>query len=278
MNIWEKIREKIKQILGKTKKGLAIGGTIATVGLATGCGVDKEADVVDNNVKAEQEAKEDTKKVNEFKEGLQVDQSELQTLENEIDELETSDDVLNYMKNMYIEEYEKVTGDTQLTTADIKITMNEQNHIYELDNGMLVTHGQTPDVTKKAIQEDGHTYTAIEKRNPKVYTVRLKDNNEIIDAITLGKDENNDPIAVKVIPGDNYKEMKDYTSTMEKLGNVIPEGFDYMKQLDFKETEGETEFINKQCKEAKNNFIKAIKAVQSNQNDLEQSQGREVVD
>lgn len=245
------IIEKIKRLFRKSKKALAIGGTVATVGLATGCGAENDAQVTDNNVKVEQS----TDKTGDFRKGYEVPQSEMLTIENEVEELETPEEVLNYIKDMYIEEYEKITEDQELTTEDIGIMLSKQNYVYKRDDGLLVTHGETPYATERAIKEDGYSYKDTEI--DEVYTVRLKDSNKVIDAMTI-----NNSVAEKVIPGDNYNEMKDYVSTLAELNQIIPAGFDYMEELEFG-NQGET---------AKDNLINAIKDMQDKQKNKEQSQ------
>lgn len=82
----------------------------------------------------------ETEKGKSFKEGILVEDKD----EKEINALNTKEAIVAYLKNMYIEEYEKETGDTTLTTADIKIMESSQDYIYQLEDGTFVTHGQNP--------------------------------------------------------------------------------------------------------------------------------------
>ena len=80
----------------------------------------------------------------------------LQEIEKEINELEGKDDITKYIKNMYIEGYEKTTGDTELTTEDIKIIRSNQDYVYVTEDGQIVTHGETPLVTEEKLKADNH--------------------------------------------------------------------------------------------------------------------------
>ncbi len=161
-----------------------------------------------------EETKNDANK--DFRENMSVDESEYiyqNEEEKEIKEIENADDALNYFKNMYIEEYEKETGNDKLTTEDIKISLSSQNYIYVLDDGTIVTHGNFPYNTEDAIKTDGHSYTS--EQDKKVYEIILKENNKIIDACIHKNEE-----MQRVIPGDNYSEMKDYESILSKFGPI----------------------------------------------------------
>ncbi len=256
------IIEKIKQFFKKFRKGLAIGGTVATVGLTAGCNTDKDVKAVDNNAKIEQEANgiESQGKIKQdsWKDSIVVDSNELLTIENEIAQLENSDDVLNYLKDIYVEGLD-------LNAEDIEIVENNQNYVYILGDGTIVTHGIEPLETERVLDADGKSYLNSDE-GLEVYSVKLNENKETIDSITVGKDEQGKECAIKVIPGDKYEEMKEYTSTLENLNMIIPEGFDYMEQLDIIEQEGKTEFTEKQCENAKNNFINAIKETKNKSN------------
>ena len=164
----------------------------------------------------------ETEKGKSFKEGILVEDKD----EKEINALNTKEAIVAYLKNMYIEEYEKETGDTTLTTADIKIMESSQDYIYQLEDGTFVTHGQNPETTEMNMKENGEEYstytnekgTAIESN---VYSVRLNENDKILDMITE-KD------LKRTIPGDNYLEMKDYNSILEKMGNVVSKSYSLM--------------------------------------------------
>lgn len=176
----------------------------------------------------------------------------------EIDEITTSQEALNYFKNMYIEEYEKETGDSQLTTADIKILETAQSYVYVLDDGTIVTHGDVPDITEQAITNDGHEYTSKENKN--IYEVSLAENGKVIDAGI-----SNDNQMEKVIPGDRYSEMKDYQSILSKMGPITSDVYKLMEAIDNpdKDTSVEKENLLKHVVEYKNNS----KSINQNEQD-----------
>ena len=70
----------------------------------------------------------ETDKGESFRGGIKVEDKD----EKEINDLNTKDASVAYLKNMYIEEYEKETGDTTLTTADIKIMKSPQDYLYQI--------------------------------------------------------------------------------------------------------------------------------------------------
>ncbi len=145
--------------------------------------------------------------------------------EKEINELESKEDVLNYFKNMYIEEYEKATGDDKLTTADIQIQTSSQNYVYELDDGTIVTHGDLPANTESAITNDGHEYTDLQ--NKLVYRVSRVEDGTVLDAVMSTGDEMR-----KVIIGDKYSEMKDYESILSKMGPITRDVYELMSSIE----------------------------------------------
>ena len=197
----------------------------------------------------------------------------------EINALNTKEAIVAYLKNMYIEEYEKETGDTTLTTADIKIMESSQDYIYQLEDGTFVTHGQNPETTEMNMKENGEEYstytnekgTAIESN---VYSVRLNENDKILDMITE-KD------LKRTIPGDNYLEMKDYNSILEKMGNVVSKSYSLMNVV------GAENISQATVDNYKKELLKAVKKYQidnigqtqdTTQQDVQKDDGMEIDD
>lgn len=162
-----------------------------------------------------------TEEVDQNEESL----TEEEKTEKEINELESKEDVLDYFKNMYIEEYEKATGDDKLTTADIQIQTSSQSYVYELDDGTIVTHGDLPANTESAIKNDGHEYTDLQ--NKLVYKVSRVDDGTVLDAATANGDEMR-----KVVIGDKYSEMKDYDSILSKMGPITRDIYQLMNSIE----------------------------------------------
>lgn len=199
--------------------------------------------------------------------------------EKEINALNTKEAIVAYLKNMYIEEYEKETGNTTLTTADIKIIESSQDYIYQLDDGTFVTHGQNPETTEMNMKENGEEYstytnekgTVIESN---VYSVRLNENDKILDMITE-KD------LKRTIPGDNYLEMKDYNSILEKMGNVVSKSYSLMNVV------GAENISQATVDNYKKELLKAVKKYQidnigqtqdTTQQDVQKDDGMEIDD
>lgn len=217
----------------------------------------------------------ETEKGKSFKEGILVEDKD----EKEINALNTKEAIVAYLKNMYIEEYEKETGDTTLTTADIKIMESSQDYIYQLEDGTFVTHGQNPETTEMNMKENGEEYstytnekgTAIESN---VYAIRLSENNKILDMITE-KD------LKRTIPGDNYLEMKDYNSILEKMGNVVSKSYSLMNVV------GAENISQATVDNYKKELLKAVKKYQidnigqtqdTTQQDVQKDDGMEIDD
>lgn len=217
----------------------------------------------------------ETEKGKSFKEGILVEDKD----EKEINALNTKEAIVAYLKNMYIEEYEKETGDTTLTTADIKIMESSQDYIYQLEDGTFVTHGQNPETTEMNMKENGEEYstytnekgTAIESN---VYSVRLNENDKILDIITE-KD------LKRTIPGDNYLEMKDYNSILEKMGNVVSKSYSLMNVV------GAENISQATVDNYKKELLKAVKKYQidnigqtqdTTQQDVQKDDGMEIDD
>ena len=199
--------------------------------------------------------------------------------EKEINALNTKEAIVAYLKNMYIEEYEKETGDTTLTTADIKIMESSQDYLYQLEDGTFVTHGQNPETTEMNMQENGEKYSTYTNENgsaieSNVYAIRLSENNKILDMIT-------DKDLKRTIPGDNYLEMKDYNSILEKMGNVVSKSYSLMNVV------GAENISQATVDNYKKELLKAVKKYQidnigktqdTTQQDVQKDDGMEIDD
>lgn len=217
----------------------------------------------------------ETEKGKSFREGILVEDKD----EKEINALNTKEAIVAYLKNMYIEEYEKETGDTTLTTADIKIMESSQDYLYQLEDGTFVTHGQNPETTEMNMQENGEKYSTYTDENgsaieSNVYAIRLSENNKILDMIT-------DKDLKRTIPGDNYLEMKDYNSILEKMGNVVSKSYNLMNVV------GDENISQATVDNNKKELLKAVKKYQidnivktqdASQQDVQKDDGMEIDD
>jgi len=258
MNRIEKIKEKFKEIFkeifGKTKKQVAkkaaIGGTIAALGLTTACGTDKEAKVTDNPVKIEQDK--------DFKEQYKHDvesESKEKTIEQKVNELENAEDVLDFLKNMYIEQYETMTGDTNLTTEDIGLWCKQ--YLYAVyvnkETGEMIQYGSNYKQVEQKLEEEGILYDIEE--NVSVYKVTDTEKN-VIDCVAIQYKDNGEVVPVKVTL--NEQVGKPYTSILATMRTAIPYGLDYYESL---EKGNENDIIL-----SKRRFIKSLEDENTKQN------------
>ena len=257
------IRASLAAFLGI---GTIAAGVTAVRALNPGTEVKKEETQINTNEKG---------KENPFLVDIKVKDKD----EKEINALNTKEAIVAYLKNMYIEEYEKETGDTTLTTADIKIMESSQDYLYQLEDGTFVTHGQNPETTEMNMQENGEKYSTYTNENgsaieSNVYAIRLSENNKILDMIT-------DKDLKRTIPGDNYLEMKDYNSILEKMGNVVSKSYSLMNVV------GAENISQATVDNYKKELLKAVKKYQidnigqtqdTTQQDVQKDDGMEIDD
>lgn len=237
----------------KSILGIGVAATVVAGGVkALGPGKENK----DNQI----ESTESENEVKDFKERYKVSESNMQlnSIEQEVDNLETKDDVLKFIKDRYIENYEQQTGDTTLTTKDIEITPSHENYVYiDESTGEIITHGEKPYETEAELDENGVSYS-VDNDGIRTYKVwkldkENQDNKEVMDCMTVENGER-----VRVIPGESYSEMKDYKSVLAEMSpeewKVISAALDYHSNFNNdKETEKE---------KFKNRLIEALKAEQ----------------
>lgn len=225
--IAKKIHKKEKKIIGRR-------ALIAVFGLSTIIGGTKLLEEPkDDRIpsKAENQNIEKDIKMKNFKEQYKYDIENQETsqeprdFEQEIKELKTEEEVIKFVKDMYIEEYEQTTGDTTRTTEDIKVWYGTYlNYAYINDQtGDYITPGETPAITKQKLQNDGISCDNVID-DVKIY--KITDNNgRMLDAVTLQTGQ-----PTKVISGDQYGEP--YISILDKMGDAIPRGLDYAQYIE----------------------------------------------
>lgn len=237
----------------KSILGIGVAATVVAGGVkALGPGKENK----DNQI----ESTESENEVKDFKEKYKVSESNMQlnSIEQEVDNLETKDDVLKFIKDRYIENYEQQTGDTTLTTKDIEITPSHENYVYiDESTGEIITHGENPYETEAELDENGVSYS-VDNDGIRTYKVwkldkENQDNKEVMDCMTVENGER-----VRVIPGESYSEMKDYKSVLAEMSpeewKVISTALDYHSNFNNdKEIEKE---------KFKNRLIEALKAEQ----------------
>lgn len=211
----EKIKEIVNKMLGKTKKGVAIGalGVATTATLLTGCG--------DKNKDFKQQYQYDFEKPDPGKDNKQENQQN--TLAEKVDNFKSEQEVRDFINAIYIE----ATGDDKLEIDDITISgPNNQNFVYvNQETDEMITHGKYPDEVVQKLKNNGVSYTI--KDDVDVYKVEHKDG-KIIDCMTL---QNKDGNPVRVIIGEQYDD-ETYESVLVKLGDIIPAGLQYAKFIE----------------------------------------------
>lgn len=230
MEIIEKIKGKIKEIFQKTpkkiRKGIAIGTLAATAaGTVGSCSAEKDAQE-NNQVKVEQENFKDQIKYDVEKDEKQA--SEPNYIER-ANQLETAEEVDEFLKDFYIERYEKKTGDTTRTTEDIEFKgKTNQDYVYvNQETGGIITHGKTPNQVEQKLKEDGISYKI--QHDVDIYRVMDKDGKEL-EGITL-QSKDGKTVPVKVILGDQYDNKQDI-SILAEMAMVISRGLDYEDYLE----------------------------------------------
>lgn len=185
--------------------------------------------------------------------------SEKSDIEKAVEQLKSKADIEAFLKNMYIEQYEKITGDETLTTADIKFDFNNwQDYVFvNQETGEIVTHGQNPDITKSKLEGN---YTTKENVNVlKVYN----NNGQVIDAVTM-KNIEGQYVAVQVNVAD---ELNNYNSVLansndENLANIINKGLQYAEKIEDKtqQASAKQQFIQELEEADKGNIEKTDEA------------------
>lgn len=245
----------------KMKRKVIIAGMLAAIGITAGT-----VKLLDEAQQQKTPTEMTDNKENEFKESIKYEPvyPEKSDTEKEINELENQQDLLSYLKDKYIEQYEKITGDTNLTTEDITIEPGYEKFIYVDENtGKMITHGGYPDEIKQMLEQDNISYTT--KDNIYVYNIKDKEGN-IIDCATnqVGQEE-----LVKVIPGNRYQEMKEYTSIITEMGNVIPDGIKYWENIE-KDKDDSNYTITK------SNFIKSVEGFEKQEEKTVENEEMEI--
>lgn len=148
-------------------------------------------------------------------------------IEKAVDQLKDGEDVKVFLEDMYIEQYEEITGET-IETVEFDFE-NWQDYVYE-NAEYVVTHGENPDAVKSMLDD----YKI--KENVNVLEVKTADDGETIDAATMMSIDGKYS-AVKVIDGDK---MEDYVSVLansndENLANIIIKGLQYAEKMEDKD-------------------------------------------
>lgn len=153
----------------------------------------------------------------------EMQMEETQNISSKIDEIASKEDALAFIKEMYVEEYNKANK-TDLSVNDIAFMSSNQDYVYNIDDTYL-THGATPDDVKKSLEKNSQEYEVVD--NVKVYTsYAVQDGKKVpLESFTVDKSD-----VVKVILGEEYLSGKDINSqdknVLADMSSTIVEGID----------------------------------------------------
>ena len=184
-----------------------------------------------------------------FIEGLQVDTNKLAEEENkelkenvtkEVEELKTSEEVLNYLKQFYANEYNK-ENKTQITSENVEIGKTREIGSYVKDEAndgtQIIRIKESNDKSKRDINiETG------------VISVAVRENKKLISRQNILNDNN----TYKRIYGKDENVETNEENLLVKTGKIIDKGIDWHIAMDQTETE------NSVKEEYKQRFINSI--------------------
>lgn len=184
------------------------------------------------------------------------EKSKTEKIHDELDQLESKEEILEYWKKLYSTSYQSITG-YYMDINNLKIVLNNQNYVYVLDNEILVTHGKFPDQTEKAINEDWKSEET--KYDVNIYQVVYND--KLIDGITTG--------GKQVIPGDNYTELKNNESILSDMGvDITNLSFKLIQLSDELSNNPKSEYAQKQYEKTKDKLAEAISSYKDKEKEI----------
>lgn len=230
---------------------------LAVIGVGVG-----SATMAADNIKFLNEAKEaitsDSKTKKEEFHQMYETKIEESDIEKDVKPLKNPEDMLDFMKNIVVEEIlEKDMGDTETTTEDIKIYSGNQNSLFIDDNtGEAITHGEAPEATKQNLVNKGISFHEYWPDNEVIVVYRVQKNEEVLGCTTLLGG-----VPTKVRLGDQYD--NEYCD-ISKMAKVFSTGFKCMNELEKGDETGI--FLSKK------DFIKAVEELEQPQKSQEVEQ------
>lgn len=225
----------------------------------------KEKVIIEVNEADKQENKKTT--AQEYRESIANAAKTIET-ENEIDNLKTQSEIEAWMNNIYVEEYEKITGDESIDTSQIKIFDGSTDYIYVTSENELVSHGDHPYETEKQLKDDGKEFKTESMDNKQIYKVSI--NGKVLDSAMYLKNENNERQLKKVIVGNYYDETKNSQSVLEELGDIIPEAYKLKDLMGKLEQEPNSEYIKGLISTSKDKLNTLVENYQNKNQDSKQ--------
>jgi len=252
LSIEEKRRIKDK-VFRKMRTRMALFGAVGLLGIGGMIGYNigrqevktiTEGDVIENT---QETIPNPTRARDEFINTIKVD--ELPNIEdireevkNEISELGTPEEVLNYTKKLYVEEYNK-NHEEKIDIEDIKIWKNSHDIVFYKD---ITKSGDSilRYCTEKQAKEQG---IPIDGDNPIISVTIVKDGKDIEERVAQKLDG-----SFANVYDQDEDVKKDKKTTLETLGRVVLTGIDRATSM---EQEGTSAQVKN---EYKNRFIKAV--------------------
>ena len=223
---------KLEQKAKGKKIGKGLVGTATALGITAsimGCSQEQVVPILPEKKPAVEAQKTDYVQI----------QTNLALDEQMIDAFEKQEDVEKFLRNEYIEEYEREKGESKLTTENIFFKESYHDYVFvNKDTGDLITHGKDSYKTEHKLAKKGISYE--KRQNVKVYEVHYCEGNKekIIDAMALKgiPNENNisQTIPVKVIMGDSS--FQSYKSVLNQMADIIEKGIDYARNIEGNES------------------------------------------
>ena len=140
--------------------------------------------------------------------------------EQEVETLETPDDILVDMKERYIQEYNE-NNNTNITLENLKLIKSAQNYILKTEDGRYITHGDVPDVILNALEQEGISYETIS--DVELYKSIYGD--KILEQMLLD--------GTPVLDGNDVTclEKNVQSNTLSKFCNIFKKGLAYRENM-----------------------------------------------
>lgn len=219
-------------------------------------------------VKPEETTKDATK---DFREEMKVEIPETEDPETEIDEIDSKEDTLRWLKDVYVDKYEEITGKENLSAYSIEILDKKVPAMYKTSDGQYITTIESPLAAEGILNQNGISYEEISGSS--VYMVSIANNGTVIDCATKGVDGYHD-----VTIAEYYDEMKDSNnSVLAELGDITPKTFELMDLYSQLEEKPGNEFIENIISSTKENLKEKYKEVftENSQENAQENQTNE---
>ena len=244
-----------------------IGGIVTTIKNRINDGNDlpEEPETVETGEQIKDNFSENTfEKDLKVKVDLPSEVVEFNNLSEEIDKINSKEDILEWFKEFYVSKYE---GDFNISKHNIKFVKSKHVNLIQAGDN-LVTRGSYPQITKNDIIQDGQTIEYISQSGDfSIFSIQRDYDSKIQDCITYrgGKIE-------RVIPGDSYNEMKEYDSTLVKMKNIPQFVMEIYSLEDELEEKPGNEYLSQKINTVKNSLKEELKEVLMNSKDSQVSE------